>query len=116
MYKHLIKLDDFNNIIHIESIEDSKPTPAGMIEFETSEEETFSPEPGVQVWGEWDPFEITTIPHYYYNQSKHQILKRPQEDIEEDIRNAPPPPPTSLERIESQVFYTAMMTDTLIEE
>ena len=27
-----------------------------------------------------------------------------------------PEPVTELERLESQVFYTAMMTDTLIEE
>lgn len=27
-----------------------------------------------------------------------------------------PPPPTDLERIEAQVLYTALMTDTLIEE
>ena len=28
----------------------------------------------------------------------------------------PGPPPTALERVEAQVVYTAMMTDTLIEE
>lgn len=28
----------------------------------------------------------------------------------------PEPPPTAMERVEAQVAYTAMMTDTLIEE
>ena len=27
----------------------------------------------------------------------------------------PPPPPTAMERLEAQVAYTAMMTDTLME-
>jgi hypothetical protein len=32
-----------------------------------------------------------------------------------DIYIAPPPQPTAMDRLEAQVTYTAMMTDTLME-
>ena len=36
--------------------------------------------------------------------------------IEDDGQPEPEPEPTQLDRVEAQVTYTAMMTDTLLEE
>lgn len=55
--------------------------------------------PGVAAKDAWDEFETVQVFHEY---SAEEIA----------ARNAP----TQLDRIEAQVFYTAMMTDTLMEE
>lgn len=44
------------------------------------------------------------------------IEERTEEEIDIDRQNAPIPEPTDEERMEAQVYYTAVMTDTLIEE
>jgi len=54
------------------------------------------------------------IPLYKYVDG--QVVFRPEEEIEDDRTYIPEPPPTFLERMEAQVAYTAMMTDTLIPE
>ena len=41
---------------------------------------------------------------------------RTEEELEADRANIPEPAPTQLDRIEAQVTYTAMATDTLLEE
>lgn len=55
--------------------------------------------PGTAAQDAWDEFETVQIYHEY---SAEEIA----------AMNAP----TQLDRIEAQVFYTAMMTDTLMEE
>lgn len=44
------------------------------------------------------------------------IVKRTEEEIAADRAAIPEPPPSAQERMEAQVTYTAMMTDTLLEE
>ena len=53
------------------------------------------------------------IPIYKWDGSK--ILRRTDEEIAKELAAIPDPPPTQLERIEAQVTYTAMMTETLLE-
>lgn len=54
------------------------------------------------------------IPLYKYEDG--QAAARTDAEIAADCVAVPEPPPTALERVEAQVAYTAMMTDTLIEE
>ena len=53
-----------------------------------------------------------------WNEVNEEIAKREAYNGEYTIEDdgAPEPAPTQLDRIESQVTYTAMMTDTLIME
>lgn len=53
------------------------------------------------------------IPLYKYENG--EVVKRTEEEIEEDIAALPAPAPTDDERRDAQIFYTAMMTDTLLE-
>lgn len=48
-----------------------------------------------------------------YKLEGKEILERTEE---EKAADRPAPEPTELERLEAQVIYTALMTDTLIEE
>ena len=52
-----------------------------------------------------------------WNEANEEIAKREAYNGEYTIEDdgAPEPAPTQLDRIESQVTYTAMMTDTLLE-
>ena len=45
-------------------------------------------------------------------------MKRTEEEIEADIAAIPEPEevPSQLDMVEAQAFFTAMMTDTLLEE
>ena len=52
---------------------------------------------------------------YQYKYEDGQIVERTAEEIEAD-REAVPVIPTKMELLEAQVFYTAAMTDTLLEE
>ena len=52
---------------------------------------------------------------YQYKYEDGQIVERTTEEIEAD-REAVPVIPTQMEQLESQVMYTALMTDTLLEE
>ena len=119
MYKHIIYIDNNNNIIDIDSIVDSQSTPIGAIEFEQSEEEYFNPPSENGNWGAWSKGDTLWVPIYHYEANTNTISRRDQKDIDADLATAPQPPlpePTLLDRIESQVTYTAIMTDTLIEE
>lgn len=53
------------------------------------------------------------IPLYKWDGT--QAIRRTQEELEADRADIPEPPPTQAERMEAQVTYTAMMTDTLLE-
>lgn len=53
------------------------------------------------------------IPLYKYD---GEIRKRGEEEVEADIAALPAPAPTEDEKRDAQIFYTAMMTDTLLEE
>ena len=66
--------------------------------------------------GEENPplFEEHGIPLYRYKGGV--IEHRTAEDIAADISAIPAPAPTEDERRDAQIFYTAMMTDTLLEE
>lgn len=52
---------------------------------------------------------------YQYKYENGEAVERTAEEIEAD-REAVPIVPTQMEQLESQVFYTAVMTDTLLEE
>lgn len=54
------------------------------------------------------------IPLYKYENGK--VVERTDEEIDADIAALPEPLPTDDERRDAQIFYTAMMTDTLLEE
>ena len=66
--------------------------------------------------GEENPalHEENGVPLYRYKGGV--IEHRTVEDIAEDISAIPAPAPTEDERRDAQIFYTAMMTDTLLEE
>lgn len=44
------------------------------------------------------------------------VVERTQAEIDGDREDAPAPVPSQLDRVEAQAMYTALMTDTLIEE
>ena len=52
---------------------------------------------------------------FQYKYENDKVVERTAEEIEAD-REAVPIVPTQMEQLESQVFYTAVMTDTLLEE
>lgn len=52
---------------------------------------------------------------YQYKYQNGEVVERTAEEIEAE-REAVPIVPTQMEQLESQVFYTAVMTDTLLEE
>ena len=52
---------------------------------------------------------------YQYKYENEEVTERTEEEIEAD-REAVPVIPTQMELLEAQVFYTAAMTDTLLEE
>ena len=53
------------------------------------------------------------IPLYKYNGGK--ISMREKWEIAADVEALPAPAPTENEKRDAQIFYTAMMTDTLLE-
>ena len=55
------------------------------------------------------------VPLYKYEDGT--VVRRTKEEIEADIAaiSVPEPVPTQLDRVEAQVVYTAMMTDTLLD-
>lgn len=65
--------------------------------------------------GEENPvlFERHGVALYKYEDG--QTVARTEEEIAADVAVIPAPGPTQAERMEAQVTYTAMMTDTLIE-
>lgn len=54
------------------------------------------------------------IPRYRWDGT--QAALRTEEELEADRAAIPAPGPTQLDRVEAQTTYTAMMTDTLLEE
>lgn len=52
---------------------------------------------------------------YQYKYENEEVVERTQEEMDAD-RQAIPVVPTDAEKLEAQVLYTAMMTDTLLEE
>ena len=54
------------------------------------------------------------IPRYKWDGT--QAVERTEEELEADRANIPKLAPTQLDRVEAQVTYTAMVTDTLLEE
>lgn len=53
------------------------------------------------------------IPRYKYEGGA--CVLRSDAEIAEDVANLPKPQPSQLDRVEAQVTYTAMMTDTMME-
>lgn len=51
-----------------------------------------------------------------YKWENGQVVERTQEELAADRAALPTPGPSAAEKLEAQVTYTAMMTDTLIEE
>ena len=54
------------------------------------------------------------IPLYKYENG--EVVMRSAEEIAADVAALPEPEPTAEEKRDAQIFYTAMMTDTLLEE
>lgn len=52
---------------------------------------------------------------YRYKLQNGKIVKRTEAELSADKANIPEPAPTQLDKIEAQVSYTAMLTDTLLE-
>ena len=59
-------------------------------------------------------YTMDSIPRYRWDGSA--AVLRTEEELEADRANIPEPAPTQLDRVEAQVTYTAMVTDTLLEE
>ena len=59
---------------------------------------------------------ITQDGLYRYKLENGKIVKRTEEELAIDKSAIPEPAPTQLDRVEAQVTYTAMVTDTLLEE
>ena len=53
---------------------------------------------------------------YRYKLVDGKPVERTQEEMDADYAARPAPGATQLDRIEAQALYTALMTDTLIEE
>lgn len=53
---------------------------------------------------------------YQYKLVNGKPVERTQKEMDDDYNNRPPAPPTQMDIIEAQTMYTAMMTDTLLEE
>lgn len=58
---------------------------------------------------------ITTEGLYRYKLQNGKIVKRTEAELSTDKANIPKPAPTQLDKIEAQVSYTAMLTNTLLE-
>ncbi len=54
------------------------------------------------------------LPRYKYE--NNTVVLRTEAELSADRANIPEPAPTQLDRVEAQVTYTAMVTDTLLEE
>ena len=54
------------------------------------------------------------LPRYKYE--NNTVILRTEAELSTDRANIPEPAPTQLDRVEAQVTYTAMVTDTLLEE
>lgn len=66
--------------------------------------------------GEENPplYDIDGIPLYKFQ--NNQIISRTNIEIETDRMAIPEPLPSIQDKLEAQITYTAMMTDTLLEE
>lgn len=67
------------------------------------------------IGGEENPCLFTADGIPLYKLADGQVVARTAEEIRADRDSLPAPGPTAGERLEAQVAYTAMMTDTLLE-
>lgn len=58
---------------------------------------------------------ITDEGVYRYKYENQRVVERSQREIEDDLKLIPVEP-TQMEQLEAQVFYTAAMTNTLLED
>lgn len=67
---------------------------------------------------DWEPTESIMDERgvYRYKLVDGKPVERTQEEMDADYAARPLPGATQLDRIEAQALYTALMTDTLIEE
>lgn len=111
--KHYIKVDDQGRIV--DGWSDGPHSGKDTTEAICINEEggyQFRLTPG----GEENPvlFDHRGVPLYKWENG--QVAERSQAELEADRAAIQAPGPTAAERLEAQVAYTAMMTDTLIEE
>ena len=59
-------------------------------------------------------YTLDGLPRYKYE--NNTVTLRTEAELSADRANIPEPAPTQLDRVEAQVTYTAMVTDTLLEE
>lgn len=111
--KHYITVDDQSRIVTGWS---DGPLP----EFDTIGAICINEKGGYQfrLWpdGEENPalWSMDGIPLYKWQDG--QVVPRTEEELAADRAAIPEPHPTAQDRMEAQVTYTAMMTDTLLEE
>lgn len=65
--------------------------------------------------GEENPALYTREGIHLYKLADGQVEARGEEEVSADRAAIPAPGPTAAERLEAQVTYTAMMTDTMLE-
>lgn len=111
MSKVYIKIDDNNRVVRVEGGYTTPADLTGWIEIDEGTGDKYNLcqshylEKGL----------MTEDGIYQYKYENGEVVERTQEEIEAD-RQAIPVVPTDAEKLEAQVLYTAMMTDTLLEE
>lgn len=111
--KHYVTVDDQGRVVDAWS---DGPFP----DKDTTEAVCINDQGGYQLRlgddGEENPplFDRHGVPLYKWENG--QVVARGAEELEADRVALPAPGPSAGERLEAQVIYTAMMTDTLIEE
>lgn len=111
--KHYIKTDDQGRVVDAWS---DGPCPdkdaAGAICINQEGGYQFRLTPG----GEENPRLLDHRGVALYKYAGGQIVARSQAEIAADVAAIPAPGPSAAQRLEAQVTYTAIVTDTLIEE
>lgn len=111
MSKVYIKIDDNNRVVRIEG---GYTTPTDLTDWIEIDE------------GTGDRYNLAQSHYlekglmtddgiYQYKYENEEVIERTEEEIEAD-RQAIPYVPTDMEKLEAQVLYTAVETDTLLEE
>ena len=110
-YTVYIRIDERNRIIEVNSSAFLSDI-TGWIEIDRGNGDKYHHAQGN--YFEKPIYEEHGIPIYKYEDG--EAVERTQAEIDADISAIPEPEPSQLDRIEAQGLYTALMTDTLLEE
>lgn len=106
-----IKIDDNNRVVRIEGEYSLPPDLTGFILVDEGYGDKFNLAQSHYL----EKSLMTDDGIYQYKYINNMVVERSQQEIEAD-RQRIPITPTQMEQLESQVFYTAVMTNTLLEE